>query len=206
MILKRLRIISSHINQVLLNKNVRDCECKIVYIPERLHRKKRPIVETFEVGECLYMRCLPEVVDNPYKAISIAELSHNRAGLTSNNLSVPEDVLYSIKLDEPFEKYDGKVICTLEIKSLTPENKYYKTFTQEKDGELFTSVIELLHDPELCMYPHSVFRVWLNGEKITMANYKTTIGKLTRIRTELKEELASMVRRKQVNQNDNPSQ
>lgn len=174
------------------------------YIPERLHMKNRSCVETFEVGECLYMRCNPKVVDNPYKEISIAELSHNRAGLAADILSVPEDVLYSIKLDEPFEKYEGKVICTLEIKSLTPEHKYHKTFTQEKNGELYTSVIELLHDPEECMYPHSVFRVWLNGETITKDNFGKTIGKLNKIRTELKEELASMIKRKQVHQDDVP--
>ncbi|SFD27066.1 hypothetical protein SAMN05518672_1011380 [Chitinophaga sp. CF118] len=179
-------------------------ECGIQYIPERLHRNSRPLIEEFEVGECLYMRCKPEFADNPYKNISIAELSHNRAGLSIDILCNPDDVLYSIKHDEPFEKYEDKEVCTLEIKSLTPNNRYKKTFTQEKNGEVYTGEIELLHDPELCMYPHSIFRVWLNGEKITMDNFSKTIGKLNVIKTQLKEELASMVRRRQVHQEETP--
>lgn len=54
------------------------------------------------------------------------------------------------------------------------------------------------------MYPHSVFRVRLNGEIVTYENYKDTLKKVNKIRNLLKEELASMIRQNQVSQNAHP--
>ena len=179
-------------------------ECSIGYIPQRLQQNGKPIIEKFEVGECLYMRCKPEALKNPYESISITELSHNRAGLQHNILCNPDDVLYSIKSDEPFEKYEGLDVCTLAIKSLNANNQYHKEYSEEKNGQTYTGMIKLLHEPVPCMYPHSVFRVWLNGETVTYDNYKQTLKKVTKIRNLLKEELASMIRRNQVSQDDNP--
>ena len=179
-------------------------ECPLPYIPSRLHKKNKPIIEQFEVREFLYMRCKPEVLSNPYKYISITELSHNRSGLAKNILCNPDDVLYSIKENESFEKYVEMEVCTLEIKSLNENYKFKKNFTESKDGNNHTSILELFHEPEPCMYPHSVFRVWLNDEKVTYDNYKTTLKKTHKIRNAIKEELASMIRRKQVSQEDDP--
>jgi hypothetical protein len=179
-------------------------KCSLQYIPSRLQKKNKPIIEQFEVGECLYMRCKPEVLNNPYKDISITELSHNRSGLSNNILCNPDDVLYSIKENEAFEKYFDMEVCTLEIISLNETEKYKKSFTETKNGNDLTSILEILHEPEPCMYPHSVFRVWLNDEKVTYDNYKTTLKKAHKIRNSIKEELASMIRRRQVSQEDYP--
>ena len=178
--------------------------CSIPHIPDRLKLNGRPIIVEFEIGEFLYMRCDQGVLDNPYEKISITELSHNRSGLKGNTLCNPDDVLFSIKETDGFEKYADKEICILEIKSLTPANKFKKTYSETKDTLIYNCEFELLHEPELCMYPHCVFRVVINEEIVTYANYKTTLRKVTKIRNSLKEELASMIVRQAINQNDTP--
>lgn len=180
-------------------------ECSIPYIPERLRRQNRPIIPKFEVGEHLYMRCKLEVIHNPYKGISITELSHNRSGLSTDILCNPDDVLYSIKMEEPFERHSDKEVCTLQIKTLTDDNKYRKSYTENKNGQDYVGIIELLHEPEDCMYPHAVFRVWINDEVITYKNHDVTLKKLHKIRNLLKEELASMIIKRQVNQQEFPA-
>lgn len=54
------------------------------------------------------------------------------------------------------------------------------------------------------MYPHCIFRITLNGDIVTYDNYKETLGKVHKIRNEIREELASMIVRRQVHQADNP--
>jgi hypothetical protein len=117
----------------------------------------------------------------------------------------PDDVLFSIRANEDFQNYKEKVVCILEIKNLNSENKYKKQYTQKKDNIDFVGVMELLHDPVPCMYPHCVFRVWINEEIVTIDNRKDTIDKYKEIRTRLKDELASMIWKKQVSQLDNPT-
>lgn len=168
-------------------------ECELPYIPERLHQGNRGPISTFEVGEHLYFRCNAEVLDNPYKSISITELSHNRKGLSSETLSNPDDVLFNINLDETEERYTGLEICTIEIKSLDSNYQYVKNFTESKNNVDHNCTFKLIHDPAVCMYPHCVFRVWINNELITYDNYNQTIKKLNKIRAFLKEDLASMI-------------
>ncbi len=151
------------------------------------------------MGEELYYRCKPEVIEDPYKTQSIAELSHNRSG-TGQSISLPNDVLYSIKVDEDFETYVDKVVCTLVIRDLTPDNRYDKWFEQDKNGRVVCANIQLIHVPETCMYPHCVFRIWLDGVLVTMDNYKTTLGKVNEIRNRLRFEIASMIYNKEVSQ------
>lgn len=167
--------------------------CTLVYIPERLHQRNRTPITSFEVGERLYFRCKSEVLDNPYKAISITELSHNRSGLNSNILCVPDDVLFNIKENEPEERYEGLEICIIEIKYLESNSVYNKTYSETKNSAQFNCRIRLIHEPDCCMYPHSVFRVWINDELITYDNYNDTVKKLNKIRSLLKNELASMI-------------
>ena len=179
-------------------------ECTLPYIPQRLHTNNKLKIAKFEVGEFLYRRCKPEELENPFKNITITELSHNRGGFRNNLFCNPDDVLFSIKKDEAFEEYEGNVVCYLEIKSLNDKNKYRKEYTQTKNNDEYNCVMELLHEPEPCMFPHCVFRVWINNEIVTRDNCKETINKLKTIRTSLKEELASMIYNRQISQNDNP--
>jgi len=180
-------------------------ECPLAYIPDRLKTFNRPAITRFDVGEFLYRRCKPSEIENPFKSITITELSHNRSGLKEDTLCNDYDVLFNINAEEAFEKHVDKVVCTLKIVSLTENNKYRKEFTQRKNEMDYVGVMELIHEPESCMYPHCVFRVWVNDEVVTYDNRKQTIDKLSEIRTRLKEELASMIITKQVNQNAAPS-
>ena len=174
--------------------------CNLKYIPDRLHTNNRPIIRKFNLGHLLYHRAKPEDVENPYKRVTIAELSHNLGGDPHNPLSQPQDVLFSVKNDEVVEKYEDREICTLKIISLNDENHYDKEFSQEKNGHNATGRIKLIHKPVPCMYPHCTFRVWLNGTIVTYDNYKQTLKKWNKIRTELKEELASMMIQRVVSQ------
>jgi len=181
-------------------------ECTLPYIPSRLHTKNNPIINTFDIGEFLYRRCRIDEIKNPFKSISITELSHNRGGLKSQTLCNPDDVLYSIREIEDFQRYSDKVVCTLVIKSLNVSKGYKKVYTQTKNDELYTCYLELLHEPVPCMYSHCVFRVTINGNIITYDNHQEILKKLSQIRNQLKEELASMVLQNQVSQDDNPTQ
>jgi len=201
-ILKNLLIIFCHIKEKLLSFFQMQ-RCTIPYIPNRLQSIGRKAIEKFGVGESLYLRCRIDLLKNPYKTISITELSHNRSGLPGDVLCNPDDVLYNILEKNNFEKYELEV-CVLDIKNLNEESKYRKAFNETKNGQNYVGVIELIHEPEPCMYPHSVFRIWLNDEKVTYKNYKETLTKVHQIRNSIKEELASMIRQRQVSQYDLP--
>lgn len=180
-------------------------ECNLPHIPSRLHTNQRPIIKAFEVDEFLYRRCKPEELENPFKTVSIRELSHNRSGLEQNILCNPEDVLFNIIQDDDKERYEEMVVCTLKIKSLTDDNKYKKNYEQIKGGKTYTCQMELLHEPEPCMYPHCVFRIFIDGIVVDKDNYDITIKKLNEIRTRLKEELASIIFRREVRQEEETS-
>ena len=155
-------------------------------------------------GEFMYRRCKPEDIENPFMNISITELSHNRSGSKNSILSIPEDVLFNIVPSQDKEKHEDLVVAKLMIVSLNEENKYLKQYEQIKDGQKSIARMELLHEPEPCIYPHCVFRVWINDNMVTYDNYKFTLNKLKQLKTEIKEELASMIIREQISQNDAP--
>lgn len=178
-------------------------DCSLAYIPDRLKTNGREAVE-FKVGEKIYRRTTEADLKDPYTKISVCELSHNRAG-EDDSISIEEDVLFSIKEAEPFEVYEERKVCTLVIKSLNDENKFHKSYTQQqKDGTDITGELILVHDPDPCMYPHCVFRVMVGGEIVDFKNYKATIGKLTYIRSYIKDELKAMIIQKIIDQNNNP--
>jgi len=163
--------------------------CQLSYIPEYLRTNGREPFQAFRIGELLFMRCTPEKLSNPYNSITISDLSHNRRGNEESPLSESTDVLYNIRPDLDFEKYPDKVVCTIRILDLNNENKYDKSF--EDNGDIAT--IQLIHDPEPCMYPHCIFRILFNGEVVTYDNYKDNIKKANKLRNSLKTELASMI-------------
>jgi len=175
-------------------------KCNLGYIPVELRTGRRQVIDYFEVGECLYHRCKPEVLENPYASVSLTELSHNRGGLKRQILCEPDDVLLSIREDENFQKYKDRVVCILHIKDLNQNNKYRKEYQQEKNGQTQVGVLELFHEPVPCMYPHSVLRVTINGEIVTYENHAKTLGKLQQIRTLMKNEIASMIWRSELSQ------
>lgn len=177
--------------------------CYLNYIPDRLHWNNRPVITEFAVGDIIYRRCFPEELDNPYATISLADLSHNIGTNAEVVISYEKDVLLSIRPDEEFENYEDKITCTLVIKSLNPNNCYNKPFGPVKKGNVdYQATMEFIHNPDTCMYPHSVFRIIMNGSEVTMDNYKQTLGNksLSKLRTLIRDEIASMIRRRVIEQ------
>ncbi|MBW6481506.1 MAG: hypothetical protein K0B10_00455 [Vicingaceae bacterium] len=152
-------------------------ECNLDYIPLRLHWNNKPVIDKFEIGEKLYYRVNPdEVVQIPYKFLvkTLSDISVNRSGL-NNKYSQKEDVLFSISEIENFEKYEGKevVFFNLVKEELFP----YFIESQDKSNQL---EIQLLHDPVVCNYSHSIFRFILNGKIQTFDNFNIELGKSNR--------------------------
>jgi hypothetical protein len=181
--------------------------CQIDYIPERLHyTSKKPLIEKFYVGDILFRRCTLDELDNPYKSISLYDLSHNIGIVNNVEISLAEDVLFSIKEDEEIKIYQNKIPCELKIKDLDTDNLYNKCF------ESFDKVILLLkHDPCTCMYPHCVIEIVFNEVIVTKDNYYETLGdkknkNAKRLREFVRQELASIVVTRYISQNDYPTE
>lgn len=174
-------------------------KCSLTYIPKRLHWDNKPTIEEFEVGDIVYRRCKKEELENPYTSLSLTELSHNLGTSKNIEISKEKDTLFSIIESEDIEVYNLE-ICTLTIKSLNHLNSYTKKFEENKNGKIYIAKMDFLHDPVSCMYPHCIFRIWLNDVVITFQNYKTTLKTTNKIRTEIRQELGSMIRRKEISQ------
>lgn len=177
--------------------------CTLTYIPDRLHSTNKQPITQFSVGEFLFRRCKPEELANPFAAISLTELSHNRSGLREQALSLPDDVLFNILENDPVEIYELEV-CPLEIIDLNESNQYSKFFEEEKNGERIIVRMDLLHDPAPCMYPHCIFRIWVGDIVVNFDNYKASLGRYNQIRTKIREELASMIVTKNISQESCP--
>jgi hypothetical protein len=175
--------------------------CDLPHIPERLHTKKRPVLEHFFIDEELYWRCKPEI-DLPYQEISLTEISHNRQGEPNNPFSISADVLWNTDKNKDFEKYDYDVIV-LKVKELHSDFKYSKEFKEIINEEETSIIIHLLHQPIVCNYAHSVFRYIFKGIIVTFENYKETLGHkmAKRLRTHCKLELQAMILRRELRLN-----
>ncbi len=174
--------------------------CTLQHIPERLHKKSRPRLDIFEVGEEIYRRSDLEHLDNPFASISLRDISVNRQGLKENILSNAEDVLIST-ISNGIERYDSE-ICILKIKDLSEEGTYDKTFIEEKEDAEHTARIMLMHDPIPCMYPHCEFRLWFDAIHVSKDNYSETIGskKYKKLRNQLRQSLAVMIIQREISQ------
>lgn len=170
-----------------------------LYIPNHLYSNNKPIINLFNIGDVLYHRCSYEKLGNPYLSITITDLSHNIGVNNGNVISSKEDVLYSIKRDELIQKYD-QAICELEIVSLNVNSNYHKFFYQIKNEKEIKGEIKLLHQPVPFMYPHCIFRVWIDDVIVTYDNYKASLKKVNEIRTAIKHEFTKMIRRQEISQ------
>ncbi len=176
--------------------------CSLEYIPSRLHWNGESIFEKFHIGDLIFRR-VKLGDENPFETISLCEVSNNLGTYQNDPISEPNDVLFNITSNDLSQIYEGHTVCTLEIKGLNQNNQYEKEFIEEKDGKVYTSIMRLEHDPISCMFPHCIFRIWLNDEIVTRTNYDLTLKnrKLNRIRTAIRQELATMIRRKAIDIN-----
>jgi len=175
--------------------------CTLNYIPKPLHWNEKPVLTEFQVGDLIFRRCNPNELENPFKSISLRDISNNLGTNLGNIISEKDDVLFNIVPEDEIEKYAGKVVCVLEIKSLTQNNQYEKNFFELKDGNNNNCTMQLIHDPLCCMYPHCIFRIWVNNVVVTKENYEVTLSKLNKLRTAIRQELATMIRRNAIDIN-----
>jgi hypothetical protein len=174
--------------------------CNLPYIPKHLHLGEKPKITEYAIGDIIFRRCTPDEIENPFKTVSITELSHNIGISKGESISDVKDVLFNIREDEPDEEYVGQLVCKLKIKSLDDMGQYAKEFRQRKGAVEFVGKVKLLHDPLPCMYPHCLLRVWINGEIVTFRNYNHSLKKLNQIRTSIRHELATMIFREAIEQ------
>jgi len=186
--------------------------CPLDYIPKHLHTIDKPTIVKFTVGEELYYRCRKGTCEKPYDQIPLFDISHNRNfGQPSTYLK--DDVLYNIIEGDPNERYENLEVITLIITQLKNNTTYTKEIVSSNNPNLKVN-IKLIHDPEPCMYPHSVFEISINDEIINRNNFKKLLNKKNRtyknLRTDIRQELSSMIQSGLINDNidveiiDNP--
>ncbi len=135
--------------------------CDNLLIPTRLHQVDREPNQEFERNELLYRRFkvrepFDEWLNN--NRISAAIFPVDRKGDSLNRDLYCEsykDVLYNIEVDGVDISYYGVVGFSCKEVFDCP------CFTDEL-GNVYD--IRLQHEPEPCMYPHSVIKVYKNGQ------------------------------------------
>jgi hypothetical protein len=124
--------------------------CTISDIPEQLHRNGRPVVPDFERDEFIYRRFINS---NEAEIFKLQDTSVNRSKFSQS----PSDVLFNIK---DGRRYFNQGIVQLKVSDVERIECSHPTLPNQR----FT--LKLIHDPEECMYPHSIIGVYLNGQKI----------------------------------------
>lgn len=183
--------------------------CAISYIPVHLHASGRPDLPVFEVGERLFRRCPESGQEKPFSAISLVDISVNREGPAAlAPLCYRDDVLFNFNPTEkqPGQRIAGQVAVELVFKELVPHGSYEKASTEptavNTEAPVFTCIIRLLHKQEECNYAHCAFEMRLDGEEVTYANYKQSLGAkgpaFSKLRDWCRQELGKMYVRQEV--------
>ena len=131
--------------------------------------------------------------------MSLYDLSINREGKKNHPISKPSDVLYDITESEN-EFYQTSYII-LKINEISKPYYYKKKIIQkDSDNKSHEVIIELIHDPLPCMYPHSIFRFFHDNQIVTKENFKNTLGKKSqkRLRQKCRDSLTRMIVEKKV--------
>lgn len=171
-------------------------DCKIPYIPSKLHWNGRPTISEFYHDEELYWRCKPEIGEFPYNGISLTDISHNRQGNPNEALSDLDDVLWNTDENKDFERYNYDVII-LKIKELLPNSTFVKEFNMDD----INVCMSLLHEPIICNYAHTIFKfIYQASIEVTFENYKETLGhkRAKKVRNLCKLKLHEMIVRREL--------
>jgi len=131
-------------------------QCDQLGIPKHLHKNGRGQDENFSKTEKLFRRINPDgFLPNGHissQCLSVNDMSLNRGRYSK----FPEDVLYDIKKGEHFVFFG-----IIEIEVGFVESPSYDH--PEKESCVYT--FKMKHEPEECMYPHSVLQILLNQKK-----------------------------------------
>jgi hypothetical protein len=137
-----------------------DADCAKFQIPTRLHRLTRFAVREFQDLEKLYRRVDPKQIEDEGLAIASVRfrggMSVNRDGLDSNRISLyPEDVLFDTRSEN---HYSGWSILVFNVEAI-------RRFTWEHPDTGKRYELRLKHEPEQCMFPHSLVELFCEGER-----------------------------------------
>ncbi len=116
-------------------------------IPVHLHKGSRPVDPVFSDEELLYRRIrrpliglLPDALD-----FDLTEMSVNRE-LYSNQ---PEDVLWNINASSATDHFHDQGIVSFPVREVRAVHLRHPQLDEY-------CVMRVMHQPEDCMYPHSV--------------------------------------------------
>lgn len=130
--------------------------CDELGIPKHLHRHNRQVDPNFDKKEYLYRRIPPgELLANGQisaSSLRIHKMSVNRGKYTK---FPKKDVLYNIKSNEHFFTWG---IVKINVGFL----ERLKFDHPKKENHIYT--LKVIHEPEECMYPHSIIEILLNGK------------------------------------------
>jgi hypothetical protein len=166
--------------------------CNLEYIPKHLHTDDKPVKDVFEIGEKIFYRCKPEILNKPYDNISLQDISHNRNFNDDENYG-SENVFYNINEHDERIKYEGLNFIVFYIKNLSNNITYSKTINHNN----LKAILTLKHTPEPCMYPHSVIEISINDIVVNKNNYSEILGKksqtFSHLRGLIRQELTSII-------------
>lgn len=132
-------------------------QCDQLGIPKYLHKNGRSENNSFTKEEKLYRRIPPDAIHSNGEispaCLSLYDMSLNRERYSKS----PEDVLYNIENGEHFLSSE-----ILEIGVGSIELPRYPHPNDENRVYTF----KMKHEPEECMYPHSVLKIILNHNEI----------------------------------------
>lgn len=133
------------------------CKCNDLNIPQYLHLNNREPEQNFEdENELVFIRFQNEGKiqpdGRPSRAIfKTTEQSFNRGKYSES----PEDVLYDIE--------EGKHFFGYGIVQSTVKNIKDKGFPHPELDRIYK--LKSHHGPKECMYPHSIIKIYYNGQE-----------------------------------------
>ncbi len=143
-------------------------KCSELGIPEELHRKNRPIDNTFE-SEMIYRRfqssaSISEWSKDGKLSSSIFPVKRDSCNREKYSTS-PKDVLYNIR-----EEDEGKHYFDIYgVVGFSSEVLYdFQNTSLMINDEVRKFTLQLSHSPEECMYPHCEILVLENGQEVTL--------------------------------------
>ncbi|TND10111.1 MAG: hypothetical protein FD123_359 [Bacteroidetes bacterium] len=133
--------------------------CTELGIPEYLHKDNRQDQQIFSIDEGLYRR-FPKIQNGKLSISDKGDI--DQSIFSTDNMScnrqdfclTPEDVLFSSTSNTHYFHYGIVRISIKEIENIVIQNTSIPANKYE---------LKVVHDPEECMYPHTVVKIFENG-------------------------------------------
>jgi len=142
--------------------------CDELSIPSRLRRNNKPVVNTFnDDEEVLYRWFDPSKVESESNGrisattikqafTPLSELSNNRSSMSLYST----DVLYSIS---KLPHRDGFGVIKAKVTDINERTFDFDEGSKNNGNKKLLLSFKLKHDPEDCMYPHTIILIYKEG-------------------------------------------